>query len=125
MPTEIQTRIQLKIDTPENWAKVEDTFIPLAGERTIYLIGNNSLSKTGDGSTILKNLNWDSGIAYDVPSWAKSESLKYTDLPEQLLTEMSEKVSSATISTIISLTEAEYSALTNYSDTTLYIIKES
>lgn len=125
METAIQTRIQLKIDTPENWEKIATTFIPLAGERIIFQNGDNSLSKTGDGTTPLADLNWDAGVAYDVPEWAKKDQLSYTDLPEQLTTELSSKLTGTGVTNLVVLTEDEYTAITSPSDTTLYIIKES
>ena len=52
---EIQTRIQNKNDTSENWAKAVN-FIPLKGEIIIY---NDTLQfKIGDGKTLLSQLEF-------------------------------------------------------------------
>lgn len=56
---EFKTRIQHKIDTPENWAKATN-FIPLNGEIIVYSYpaedGLQSKIKIGDGSSYLANL---------------------------------------------------------------------
>lgn len=56
---EFKTRIQHKIDTPENWAKATN-FIPLNGEIIVYNYpaedGLQSKIKIGDGSSYLANL---------------------------------------------------------------------
>lgn len=74
---EIQTRIKHKIDTVDNWSKVEDTFIPLDGELIIYR-GTTHLEssetihfKVGDGINILKNLPF----AYDTELLELAESI--------------------------------------------------
>ena len=51
----LNTRIQLKTDSPENWSKAEN-FSPLKGEVIIYQDENNSDIKIGDGNTNVNNL---------------------------------------------------------------------
>ena len=51
----INSRVQHKIDTSENWAKAEN-FIPLQGELIIYSDVNRI--KVGDGVTNVNNLSF-------------------------------------------------------------------
>ena len=50
----INTRIQMKRDTSENWNKV--IIPPLEGELLIYLDGSGNNIKIGDGKTLPKDL---------------------------------------------------------------------
>ena len=50
----INTRIQMKRDTSENWNKVITP--PLEGELLIYLDNNGNNIKIGDGKTLPKDL---------------------------------------------------------------------
>lgn len=52
---EFKTRIQHKIDTPENWAKATN-FVPLTGEIIIYADENTKELKIGDGETLVNDL---------------------------------------------------------------------
>ena len=53
----INTRIQNKNDTTENWQKIENDFIPLKGESILYDAGTEQQKiKFGDGTTVLGNL---------------------------------------------------------------------
>lgn len=71
---EFKTRIQHKIDTPENWAKATN-FVPLAGEIIVYDYftseGFQNKIKIGDGSNYLADLpfintnTFDSLLTYD------------------------------------------------------------
>ena len=49
----INSRIQLKVDTAENWGKAEN-FIPLEGELILY--SDTQQIKLGDGITKVNNL---------------------------------------------------------------------
>lgn len=51
----LNSRLQLKTDTPENWAKATG-FIPKKGEPIIYQDGKSSQLKIGDGSTVVTSL---------------------------------------------------------------------
>lgn len=101
----LQTRIKLKIDTLENWQAIWGTFVPLKGEKILFQIPTNTtldsegakvtgttppqvISKTGDGTTVLRDLPWDSALAADVAAWAKEASLQYKDLPKELTDEI-------------------------------------
>lgn len=64
----INSRIQLKTDTPENWAKASG-FIPKKGEPIVYQNGNISWLKIGDGST---NVNMLPFVAEDLVEVAVS-----------------------------------------------------
>lgn len=93
----LQTRIKLKIDTLENWSKIWETFIPLAGEKILFQIPNGNpqtvegngitppqvISKTGNGTTPLKSLPWDSALAADVAAWVKPGDKSYRNLPQE------------------------------------------
>lgn len=60
----LNSRLQLKTDTPENWAKAseaESPFIPKKGEPIIYQDGNVSQLKIGDGSTNVDALEFIAG----------------------------------------------------------------
>lgn len=55
----IKSRLQLKIDTPENWAKAskaQSPFIPKKGEPIVYQDGKISQLKIGNGIDIPENL---------------------------------------------------------------------
>ncbi len=59
----MNSRIQHKIDTSENWAKAEN-FIPLDGELIIY--SDLRRIKIGDGNSYVNDLNFmDSGNSLD------------------------------------------------------------
>ena len=82
----INTRIKLKYDSYENWsnesvANKGANLVLLEGEIGVAYIPNNVdpihnaptvLFKVGDGTTPFKTLNWASGLAADVYSWAKA-----------------------------------------------------
>ena len=52
----INSRVQLKIDSDDNWAKAT-TFIPKDGEPIIYRTDNEIVRiKIGDGSTMVNDL---------------------------------------------------------------------
>lgn len=82
------TRFKLRYDTAANWANVESTFIPLAGEVCIYevkaaLVDKKgivveppiTLMKVGDGTTTLGALNYTYAKAADVYAWAKENQI--------------------------------------------------
>lgn len=77
----LQTRIALKIDTYTNW--MASVFIPKAGEACFCTISAsetgsgatnapNVMLKVGDGTHKFSELNWVTGLAGDVYSWAKA-----------------------------------------------------
>ena len=78
----LQTRILNKIDTHENWVKVQDTFVPKNGEICIDEITTTvngavvsppqTLIKVGDGTSTWGELNYLGAIAADVYAWAKA-----------------------------------------------------
>lgn len=77
----IKTRLKLKYDTLANWKLVGDTFVPLKGEVCFVEVADNAdpihnapsiLFKVGDGTSTFNALNWGSGLAADVYSWAKA-----------------------------------------------------
>lgn len=77
----INTRLQLKYDTLENWTKVASTFTPKKGEVCFVEVADNAdpihnapsiLFKVGDGKSTFEALKWGSGLAADVYSWAKA-----------------------------------------------------
>lgn len=60
MNTQLNTRIQIKIDTENAWNLVSTTFIPLSGEMCIYRMNDGSIrSKIGDGTTAVGSLAFD------------------------------------------------------------------
>lgn len=80
----LQVRIKQKYDTLANWQKIWATFVPLKGEICVFEVPSTSvpvdgsvavpqhITKTGDGTTTLQALPWDSAIAADVYAWAKT-----------------------------------------------------
>lgn len=72
----LQTRIQCKIDTEENWNKAT-TFIPLSGEIVIYE-GEVPRIKVGDGISYLSSLPF-----LAIPS--NTSMLNYTIEGEKLI----------------------------------------
>lgn len=82
----LKTVIKQRFDTLANWQKIWADFVPLRGEVCVFEVPtgtasqpvNGSVSvpqhitKTGDGSTTLQNLPWDSALAADVYAWAKA-----------------------------------------------------
>lgn len=78
----LQTRIQNKIDTHENWLLVADTFVPKNGEICIDVITETvtgavvsppqTLIKVGDGTNTWGDLKYLGAIAADVYAWAKA-----------------------------------------------------
>lgn len=60
MNTQLNTRIQIKIDSENAWNLVRTTFIPLSGEMCIYRMNDGSIrSKIGDGTTAVGSLAFD------------------------------------------------------------------
>lgn len=75
---ELNTRIQLKYDTLENWNNIAESFIPKKGEVCIAEITREEdikpqyLIKVGDGKNTWRELDWVSAKAADVYDWAKA-----------------------------------------------------
>ena len=60
MNTQLNTRIQIKIDTENAWNLVRNTFVPLSGEMCIYRMNDGSIrSKIGNGMTAVGSLAFD------------------------------------------------------------------
>lgn len=93
----INTRIQLKYDTLENWSKTDvagkgGNLVLKSGELGIVAIptGSSALQttppaimfKVGDGGTPFKDLPWASGLAADVYPWAKTATKPEYDWEE-------------------------------------------
>lgn len=82
----LKTQIQLRYDTWENWSdesvpNQKANLILLQGEVGITYVSDNVdpihnaptiLFKVGNGTSPFKDLNWTSGLAADVYSWAKA-----------------------------------------------------
>lgn len=82
----LKTIVKQRFDTLANWQTVWSTFVPKRGEVCVFEVptGSNSqpvngsvsvpqhITKTGDGTTTLENLPWDSALAADVYAWAKA-----------------------------------------------------
>lgn len=83
MANVLNTRLRLKYDALSEWAKVENTFIPLQGEVCIIDVPAQTdaggkiihspavLFKVGDGTSTFAKLPYVSALAGDVPAWAK------------------------------------------------------
>lgn len=81
----LQTRIQLKYDTYENWSTANPVL--KKGEMAVATIGKSPtqavdsvtapqvILKVGDGTTAYKNLPFASALAADVYNWAKSSDV--------------------------------------------------
>lgn len=89
MPTEFNTRIQLKHDTWANWDLNKDVVL-LEGEIAIVTLPEEQdlspdagqkqsavLIKVGDGTTTFENLPWLSAQAADVYNWAKKSEADF------------------------------------------------
>lgn len=60
MNAQLNTRIQIKVDTENAWNLVRNTFVPLSGEMCIYRMNDGSIrSKIGDGMTTVGSLAFD------------------------------------------------------------------
>lgn len=82
----LKTQIQLRYDTWENWSdesvpNQKGNLVLLQGEVGITYVPDNVdpihnaptiLFKVGNGTSSFKDLNWASGLAADVYSWAKA-----------------------------------------------------
>lgn len=82
----LKTQIQLRYDTWENWSdesipNQKGNLVLLQGEVGITYVSDNVdpihnaptiLFKVGNGTSPFKDLNWASGLAADVYSWAKA-----------------------------------------------------
>ena len=89
---EIETRIKHKIDSVENWASVEDTFIPLDGELIIYrgvvVVDKQSKEtihfKVGDGTSKLKDLPfaYDAELLELATAIANEKKIRHVIIPQ-------------------------------------------
>ena len=69
MNAQLNTRIQIKIDTENAWNLVRTTFVPLSGEMCIYRMNDGSIrSKIGDGRTAVGSLKFDDEAVRDLIS---------------------------------------------------------
>ncbi len=91
----LNTRIQLKYDTWENWSKTTEAgkggnLVLKAGEVAITTIQTGDsikqatpptvMFKVGDGTSKFSGLPWASALAADVYAWAKKAAPDYNDL---------------------------------------------
>lgn len=91
----LNTRIQLKYDTWENWSKTTEAgkggnLVLKAGEVAITTIQTGDsikqatpptvMFKVGDGTSKFSELPWASALAADVYAWAKKAAPDYNDL---------------------------------------------
>ena len=59
MNAQLNTRIQIKVDTENAWNLVRTTFVPLSGEMCIYRMNDDSIRiKVGDGITTVGSLEF-------------------------------------------------------------------
>lgn len=74
MPKKLKTRVALKTDNYENWAKAVE-FVPMAGEVIVYTKdGTPDKIKIGDGSTTVVNLPFFAGShTLEVEAFASEE----------------------------------------------------
>lgn len=98
----LNVRLKQKFDTYANWIKIWDSFVPLKGEVIVFEIPSSDtvngtqtvgsidkpqhITKTGNGTTNLHNLPWDSALAADVYAWAKAATkptYKYSEITEK------------------------------------------
>lgn len=98
----LNVRLKQKFDTYANWIKIWDSFVPLKGEVIVFEIPSTDtvngtqtvgslgkpqhITKTGDGTTNLHTLPWDSALAADVYAWAKADTkptYKYSEITEK------------------------------------------
>lgn len=87
MAKQINTRIQLKYDSYENWTKAPGMNLVLgAGEIGLCAIPSGSaeattaptvLFKVGDGTNAFSALKWGSALAADVHEWAKKDETAF------------------------------------------------
>lgn len=90
----LNTRIQLKYDTWDNWQKTDvankgGNLVLKAGEVAVTVIASGKsdfttpptvMFKVGDGTSKFSALPWASGLAADVYAWAKKAAPDYNDL---------------------------------------------
>ena len=90
----LNTRIQLKYDTWDNWQKTDvankgGNLVLKAGEVAVTVIASGKsdfttpptvMFKVGDGTSKFSELPWASGLAADVYAWAKKATPDYNDL---------------------------------------------
>lgn len=84
----LNTRIQLKYDSFENWSKVSNQFELKPGEIAIAYLANSKTTTTPDNGTHpvmfkvgpgkFNDLPWASALAADVYSWAKKSEEEFT-----------------------------------------------
>ena len=85
MNAQLNTRIQIKIDTENAWNLVSTTFVPLSGEMCIYRMNDGSIrSKIGDGTTAVGSLAFDDeavrGLISTLSGTVSSLSTQVTEL---------------------------------------------
>lgn len=85
MNAQLNTRIQIKVDTENAWNLVSTTFVPLSGEMCIYRMNDGSIrSKIGDGTTAVGSLAFDDeavrGLISTLSGTVSSLSTQVTEL---------------------------------------------
>lgn len=77
----LNTRIQLKYDTLDNW--YNSALIPLRGEICIAELYDGSIGiKVGNGESDFNDLSWTVAQSLDVPNWAKNAQKPEYDATE-------------------------------------------
>lgn len=130
----LKTQIQLRYDTWENWSdesvpNQKGNLVLLQGEVGITYVPDNVdpihnaptiLFKVGNGTSPFKDLNWASGLAADVYSWAKAATK-----PTYTYTEVGADKSgaaSAAESNAKSYTDTKIAALPSDTDTQYQLV---
>lgn len=130
----LKTQIQLRYDTWENWSdesvpNQKGNLVLLQGEVGITYVPDNVdpihnaptiLFKVGNGTSPFKDLNWASGLAADVYSWAKA-----TTKPTYTYTEVGADKSGAAStaeSNAKSYTDTKIAALPSDTDTQYQLV---
>lgn len=141
MPEKIlQTRIQLKYDTLENWTthnpilktgEVAVVAIPTGSESTVHQVVKPAIVfKVGDGTSTFTALPYASGLAADVYAWAKKASLEVADMPNITTSKITnfttavESIVDTAISEIPSVEVPEYTLRAGTEDGTLELVKD-
>ena len=144
MPEKIlQTRIQLKYDTLQNWTtndpvlkagEVAVVAIPtgqdVSGTQVSQVTKPAIVFKVGDGTSTFNELPYASGLAADVYAWAKKASLAVSDVPNLTTAKITdfttavESIVDTAISEIPSVEVPEYTLRAGTEDGTLELVKD-
>ena len=136
----LNTRIQLKYDTLENWTthnpvlkagEVAVVAIPAESASTVHQVVKPAIVfKVGDGTSTFTELPYASGLAADVYAWAKKQSLAVSDVPNLTTAKITnfttavESIVDTAISEIPSVEIPEYTLRAGTEDGTLELVKD-